>query len=1663
MEKFTDNQITGFITPLERDILFGIMLKVIPTKGNLVYEYNPFRNFRIERDEFEYKGRYYTLEELGEKFGITENEEAWSGLPDDEEPVLFEAGSLVDFDTDQLQFDLNHIVEMLPQYSYDGSVNLIINDDHNIPRLINSRFTSLGKNTYEVVDRKGDNDVNIYDQGRQFDIDTSLYKRVVEIPEVQLLGVYSGGNLPVGNYVFYFKYMDDDGNETDFVAESGVVSLFVGTGMSSVQGGLQDMNTYKMVRFLITNIDSSYSYVTVYFTRSTSNASGEQVTTAHRINDKFEVSKNMNCQINITGYIDNVDITVEDINIQYFVASSAKTQASAQNRLFMANVHKPDIPYKELTDLSLRIVPTVNKEGYTLPDYEYNSDDANTYFNAKFIYEKTGYANNGEMYCFGIVYILSDNSLSPVFPIRGGMDIENSDVNQFSKIALYNREDPNRPTRIYISYDEESGEIVAAPDEQVYTISTDRVENVWGISSFKVDANDAANIYSVNFLIHEDVNKDFFTILSSLNIKGFFFVRKKRIPITVCQALTIGRDKFSYTPVLPVDSGYLKTFINNDEINDSGDVCYMTERFLTDDRKIVSDFTGRIKVLNRSSVISDCAICPDFDCHPGYYNQVFNGSEFYVNEANFKPSKNCFHQDPTEPRHLYVILEDNGSFDKDTVIGAKVVTVNDSAPIVACKNTSWRGMAGAAEEAFRFEYLERENKVNDANNLVRGIYGNYLGLEGLNLECAIVNIKSSEAFGASVYDRMKTRYADKSPYYAISKRYALKNFYRTSLDPVNSNVEPELNDYAVNMGYLSYIYRGDSFICLFTHRFNRNFQDPDAPNNDDIVDENTWIDGYDYKEGNFEDINRGDINAVPMGIWLTFPVVSYRNLNIRSLDPSYPQEEALTGHKRGFYPYYGMSVDGSFKIPESYVYNSGMSKNLGDRWNMPVPDVPYIKNQFQTRILYSDVHINDAFKNGFRVFQAMAYRDYPRTYGEITRIIELYGNLVCIYEHGVVLIPVNERVVSGEGSGGDVFINTNNILPENPKVLSDTFGTQWQESIIKTPFGIYGVDTVGKKVWRTDGNKFELISDFKIQEFLNDNISLTERELTPIIGIRNVKSHYNAFKYDVMFTFYDNTVGFEEKVWNICYNEMINQWMTFYSWVPSYSASIDNIYFSFDRNTSKWISKLGITKSDNSFSNGIVLTENRFKRGQKKIGKFTITGINVPDVKTGVSTDYVYTLQRDNFGYYKLFEIKHEGDGYWLYLQDEVNYDDLLANIFYIDVNNGRRVFVDRNDPAYKDTIVYQLNIRCDITLNYTGEDNNIKMYTNKWNDNKQMDMGYYEYSIAVIPEDNMKYLTTDFWKHGQAGIIDIADKIYPTQWYGKLHPVEVEFIVVDDSSHHKVFENLQIIGNMAEPDSFHFEVVGDYYTFGKDKENMYFRQEATKALYQYNGSDILYDHTFTDIIPFQRHEDGYNERSTLFPLYYARQDTFNEIEDYYKGVTAPNKNYVNLAGSEIIKYKNLQEYHIWTHIKATAINKTSRLRGNMWYMEDKWFVQIPALYIVQKNEADWRLGDKEYIGKDGQTHRVELPPLSVGNSPVPNDMLNTNITEDDFPEELKRLGYGVRDIDISEWTTNYINDANMRDGARIRDKYCRIRIRYTGEKLVIIQAIKTIFFESNL
>jgi hypothetical protein len=49
--------------------------------------------------------------------------------------------TLGDFTTPLLNFDLQHPVDIICQDAYDGGVNMIINDDKNPARLINSRFS----------------------------------------------------------------------------------------------------------------------------------------------------------------------------------------------------------------------------------------------------------------------------------------------------------------------------------------------------------------------------------------------------------------------------------------------------------------------------------------------------------------------------------------------------------------------------------------------------------------------------------------------------------------------------------------------------------------------------------------------------------------------------------------------------------------------------------------------------------------------------------------------------------------------------------------------------------------------------------------------------------------------------------------------------------------------------------------------------------------------------------------------------------------------------------------------------------------------------------------------------------------------------------------------------------------------------------------------------------------------------------------------------------------------------------------------------------------------------------------------------------------------------------------------------------------------------------
>ena len=1488
-------------------------------KGPLAYEYNPLKVFRISQEQ--------------------------ENLP---------KYSLADLDTDKLEFDLNHPVNILPQESYDGSVNLILNDGKHYPKLINTRFSAVGLNKYQIVDREGDNDTNIYDED-SFEIKSSLYKKVTNIVKLDFIGITGGGNLKCGNYHFYFKLADEDGNETDFVAESGLVTCHIGNinDPQSIRGGIEDENSYKCVNFVMTNIDSAYNYVVVYYTRDSGSQDGTPTTTAFKIARKFQVTNKV-AKILITGFDTELDVSVDEVNMQYEIVDNAYAQVTCQNMLFLGNVQKPEIPYKDLQDLSLRIYPNLTTADIGRCDQNYTDLSGGfEYYNVLNIYNKLGYWND-EIYRFGVVYIFNNGTLSPVFNVLGVPKLTAT----VKDGQLINSVTPDYPamyknnTRQYLSIDKDNYQLVF----------NDNTYNSKGVTKINYVGNQfdkQSKALGIKFNFCPSVTNE----LKKLGVKGLFFVRQKRIPTIFCQAVSVGLDKSAKVPLLK----YTKNF-------------YLGESFINKDRDLTHNFDERIYDV-QDCLEGKAAICPEYTLRQSYFNQFFTVSKFVVQEAPMQFTQDYFTRGG---RHLYnVTYEGNSNIQE---YECTITAVADGIMGIKGKDQQFKAMAGEAASASKLSYLGAVNKNKGATNIIRGLFSPYIGLEGnQKLGTTLLNIRIPNYDETADY--FSIRYRDMSPFYSITDRIDLDDL--NSLSDSNEYVDA---------------FRGDCFICNYSQRILRNFQDPETPINDTIVQNDTWKKHYsivknDSNESNTK-INRADVNAVQLGHWVTFKVCSNINISMRCSDPFYATEQGLTGNNRSFYPLSSMDISGSAKIPESGLINGGYNVTTSYKNFSEMPDVPAIKNVFNTRIMYSNIQINDAYRNNYRVFKTMDYRDYPITYGSLTKLVEWGGSLVAVFEHGVAIIAVNERAVAANGAGGNVFITANNVLPQNPYIVSAQFGSQWPESIVKTPYGLYGIDTVAKKFWKiTYGVKtgFNLvtISDFKIQRFLNENITLKEHETTPIIGIRNVKTHYNAFKGDVMFTFYDDLDTINEKAWNICYNEILSKFITFYSWIPSFSTNIDNIFFSFDRNDSKTIAKW---QCDESF---ITHTEKQTDKGIQVTLKPAVELLGATIEYSILDSPY-QSLEPIN----GVFTIPESS-----------------SNIYTIPI---------------KMTATYQ---------KYVGDGQSAVTIDTYYNN--------------IVVCGGMPSNETYFWKHGQAGLMETAEDIKPCMWYGKQHPFEFEVTMNDLPIAHKIFSALQILSNKAEPESLHFEISGEVYNFADDKLNMFFRQEAYKHLQQYSyfsnkdSSDrglIAYDDRYLKLKPELRPNltnPEVNQRSTYFPLFYKRIDRVDEIEDYYQGATASHKDYQKLSGSEIVYDKLSNQFNIVTHMKASpysnVIQETSRingrLNGNMDYLEDKWLIQIPSINYRQKNENDWITSDK------GTYPKIVLSQL------WPDESIELG----EIPPQLKEL-YG-NDKEITDIIST--EDWKYAAETRLRDKFIKIKIRYKGDQLAFIQALKTLYIIS--
>ena len=403
------------------------------------------------------------------------------------------------------------------QDSYDGSVNLILVADREKPRIINSGFSVLPNDRYNVLTDVRNQTVktNNYNIDTVL-LDTELIRTSGILTNIALLDVQSGGQFKGGNYTFYIKFGDADYNQTDVVAESGIVSIFNGNDgvPSTISGTLADERTDKAIRLAVTGLNHAYSKIYIYYSREYSDTQGYRMTEYGMFKEPIDFIEKEKEELFdsgekgqsfwLTGFEQTVSIDPEILNIDYHTVDWARSEAQHSNMLFLGNVGQKETfdLYTRLREISesIEIKYPKQADGSLISPVSIDYKTGEEYYSTQNIYRYVGYYP-GEIYRFGIVYILKDGSKTPVFNTKGynfQNELENGKYETLKK------------------------GVVLMPKLNVITSS------------------EIKPIY-LEFVIPE---------INEPDVAGWFIVRQKRIPNTICEGLSIATDAVSNTPMM---------------------------------------------------------------------------------------------------------------------------------------------------------------------------------------------------------------------------------------------------------------------------------------------------------------------------------------------------------------------------------------------------------------------------------------------------------------------------------------------------------------------------------------------------------------------------------------------------------------------------------------------------------------------------------------------------------------------------------------------------------------------------------------------------------------------------------------------------------------------------------------------------------------------------------------------------------------------------------------------------------------------------------------------------------------------------------------------------------------------------------------------------------
>ncbi len=1071
------------------------------------------------------------------------------------------------FRSSHLIIDRHQPIDLLLQPHYDSTINLIINDGLSKLKMINSRisYDPLTKE-FRVPQNDGRNDNNVYTE--QHPNRMELILRSEKVMKVELNGVFAGGKVLAGAYIFFFRYIDADGNKTDIEAHTLKVNA-VNISQGIYMGENPGKETNSKFSFRLSNIDKTYSYINVSFMLIAGELNPSE--SYYELTNTIPIKLEDFVDFEYTGLEQVTQREGSAISYSYNHHKSIGSIEQSRNVLANADIRIPEIKMYE--DIQRIAVETLY--------IEENNDPQHTgdfYGNPNSAYGNEGYWR-GETYQIRFGLKLINGGETPLFSPRG---LDNMDGN-----ATYTFESNN-----YID------DFVGLFSENPYGIYRTNLKQ-----PIFIDSEDEFGGYRYILKLNIKGFDAFFQKLEEADIKkyikGVVIYRAERIKDAVIQGYISPTTKIEFGVGVsaedPSGSGAVTYKAQNDLDNGSGpSVCSCTfvnqdiyENVISGavDDENTSHGSDELKIKQRQGYI----VAAPFRMMQIYYqsdsvdDEMYNVPHLY---GTAKPSATRFttllKQKYENKRFAFISGDMN--VDAEHIAAEfnnspKYFMVSQN-PTYLSFGWSTVGNLGAAQAiygddgntgGYNIARMLKRSYINDVvasflNTRTTGVCETYYIPEKsisntdnffatkvdkthLNFTtCAIIGAVETANSGSYVanssiaqsineevpYGLLSNIYNNSGPLSKSNWQSVYRNVKNTGsyfpvshiidINGINDDLEFGGGDCFVSKTFMKVIYKNglddnfDNYSDLWDYVgtpgsrdfMNRKF---------DIRKDNPAAESW-FTDSSYTMLQRARL--VPKGLWVQVYHESNFNLELRSSQFKTPEERAIFGKDRLFLSsevnadaYMSQEVKSSQL--ETKNHNKGYSSGNSILRNYPVMDFEKILTTFYSRIEVSQVHADLVLKNRYREFLGLNYRDYDTKYGVITKIIEFNNELYCIQERAISQVPLYEKSMASDSYGG-VYTLQKDALGPVLTVINNSYGSIHKDSIINTKSGIYLFDYNNMAIINVSGQGAQDISSYKIERFIYSFI----RKFNALgSGYRlNVKANYNELSGDITFTFY---------------------------------------------------------------------------------------------------------------------------------------------------------------------------------------------------------------------------------------------------------------------------------------------------------------------------------------------------------------------------------------------------------------------------------------------------------------------------------------------------------------------------------------------------------------